>query len=163
MHKQRLYLDDYVYEYITAFGQFGTVVNACVTMAMQQPELWCQQEVNEPRHKHCKQVYVVIDNPEYEEYREQCGKHSVNCSIRRLLYYVTFNELLSGINPSALVKQQAHNHYLSRLVKLTTLYSELVELANKWKYAHQGELLEACALLQEVIDDINVKRASIMQ
>lgn len=157
MHKQRLYLDDYILEYLSSFGDLDTVINYCVKMAMEHPDYWTQTEINEKRGKQCIQLIVYIDNPEYEEYREQCGKHSQYCSIRRLLYYITLNEMLydEDINWAPTINEKD-----KQLIELTTLWSNLVELTNKWKDDMQGQLLEACSTLQEVIDELNMRRAS---
>lgn len=127
---------------------------------MQQPELWMQDEINERRHRQCKQCTVIINNEQYEEYREQCGKHSQYCSVRRLLYYVTLNELLDGVSIDEL---QLQNKETEWLIKLTTIYSDLAKLANSQTNSYVQELLEACGILWEVIHDVNDKRASQVQ
>lgn len=160
MHKQRLYLDDYVYDYLTTFGNIDTVVNHCIQQAMENADWWLQNEVNERRGPQCKQVTVYIDNPAYDEYREECGIHSQYCSVRRLLYYITMYELLSDIEPSKVSAKQYRDADQRGLVQLTTTYCELVELTNHWHNRCTDELLDICGQLHEVVDELTLQLCS---
>lgn len=155
MHKQRLYLDDYVYDYLITFGDIDTVVNHCIQQAMENPDWWLQNEVNERRGAQCRQVTVYIDNAQYDEYREECGIHSQYCSVRRLLYYITMYELLSDTMDS-----KCRNKDSISLVQLTTAYCNLVELVNRWPNSCTDQLLDICGQLQEVVDELTLQLCS---
>lgn len=148
--KQKVYLDDYVIEYLQQFGPLNSVVNKCVDMAMHDTNLWLHGEIAPHRGKGMRQVFVTINNPSYEEYRAALGATSTNCSIRRLLYHVFNNELLYD----AEVSNETDGEDVALRVEIQNIWSRLVRVvktAKNLQYEYTDILLEAACLLESCV------------
>lgn len=145
----KIYVPAYVREYLRSFGSADEVANTLVRIAFRD-DLWpsIDQEELELRSEKDVAFSFNLDSKEYEEARSIYGPTSRKISLRRLMIYATWYELLA--NEDIIVKNKKDK--LSDKLKL--LYTDMIVLAEKGaKSGHLWSkvLLDAANKLEEYI------------
>lgn len=146
-----VYLHEYVYDALTAFGPLTDVVNRVLDAGEQGCIPIENLPPTPPRSSvSCRQCKIIVTNEYYEDLIATHGERSSVVSLRRILYNFVDNELWTELEWKAVsqiitVSTSRYVHSLQRVV------SSLTRAASQAPLAHRATIVDIAARLKELI------------